>query len=142
MNYKLILFDLDGTLVDSLSDITNSVNYVAEMYSLEEYSKDTVKKFIGNGIRKLVERCLSEYGKSIEDGLPKFREYYEKDLLDETSVYEGIADVLEILNEKEIINVVLTNKPQRYAKKNEPCYDSRQESARGFINRERYRLRG
>jgi len=117
MKYKLALFDLDGTLINSLADITNSINYVAEMYSLDDYDIDTIRKYIGNGARKLIERCFSPYGKSVEDALKKFREYYFKHLLDETYLYDGVVEVLEELINKGVLNILLTNKPSKYTNK-------------------------
>lgn len=117
MNYKGVIFDLDGTLVNSLTDLANSVNTVLTEYKLPTYDIESYKYRVGNGIRKLVERSLPE-GKQdlLEPALARFKEIYAKHNLDHTAPYDGIVDLLKALQQQNIKIGVCTNKHDEAAK--------------------------
>ena len=117
MNYKGVIFDLDGTLVNSLTDLANSVNTVLTEYKLPTYDIESYKYRVGNGIRKLVERSLPE-GKQdlLEPVLARFKEIYAKHNLDHTAPYDGIVDLLKALQQQNIKIGVCTNKHDEAAK--------------------------
>lgn len=117
MNYKGVIFDLDGTLVNSLTDLANSVNTVLTEYNLPTYDIESYKYRVGNGIRKLVERSLPEDKQDLlEPALARFKEIYAKHNLDHTAPYEGIVELLKSLQQQNIKIGVCTNKHDEAAK--------------------------
>ena len=92
MNYKLAIFDIDGTILNALEDLKNSTNYALRAHQLPERSMDEVKSFVGNGIRKLIERAVPQ-GSSIEiidKVYETFKIYYKEQSAELTRPYEGI----------------------------------------------------
>ena len=118
MNYKAIIFDLDGTLLNSLTDIADSVNLVLKKYDLPVHSIEDYKLFIGNGIEKLVERALpSDISKSDFDKyLTEIKSVYEKNQITKTKPYDGIIEMLKTLNDKGVSINILSNKPIDFTK--------------------------
>lgn len=112
MKYKLIIFDLDGTVLDTLDDLMNSVNYALRKNSLPERSREEVRTFVGNGIRLLIERAVpGGTGIGITDKVfADFKEHYAVHSCDNTRPYEGINELLTVLNEKGIKTAVVSNK--------------------------------
>ena len=114
----LYIFDLDGTLVDSLQDLENACEYMLKQLNLPGHSKEEYQYFVGNGVRKLVLRAL---GKENEKLYSKARElfdyYYESHCLDYTKAYDGIFELIEQLHKDGHIIAVNTNKPGYLAKK-------------------------
>ena len=112
MKYKLIIFDMDGTILDTLDDLTDTVNYALGCSDLPLRTKQDVRNFVGNGIRKLVERAvpkdceLSEVDKVFAD----FNEHYKEHCKDKTKPYEGIMDLFGCLYTKGIKTAVVSNK--------------------------------
>jgi len=105
----LIIFDVDGTLVDSAQDLIASVNVTLESIGLPREDPDVVQSYIGDGVRKLVERALGQeqqrlYPRAVE----VFRKHYDEHLLDHTRLYPGTEDVLAHFSHKK--KAVLTNK--------------------------------
>jgi len=107
-----IVFDLDGTLVDSRQDLTTGVNLMRAHYGLPVLSVDTVTSFIGDGLRKLVERALDGTGVDIADAIGHTRDNYLAHMLDETRLYRGVAETLGRLAELGCPMAVVTNKPE------------------------------
>ncbi|HBR32150.1 MAG: HAD-IIIA family hydrolase [Eubacteriales bacterium] len=98
--YHTVLFDLDGTLLDTLGDLTDGVNYVLSRFSFEKRTKEEVRSFIGNGIPTLLRRSLPA---GINDTLHSeavkaFGEYYGKNLMNMTRPYPGIPELLDSLS--------------------------------------------
>lgn len=110
----LIVFDLDGTLVDSRRDLTDSTNEMLESYGDRPLPVDRVAAFVGEGAKRLVERALAAAGRDapIEEALRRFRASYDRRLLVHTRPYDGIADVVRRASARARL-AVLTNKPDQ-----------------------------
>ena len=110
--YEFILFDLDGTLLDTLEDLTSAVNAALAKYALPSRTQAEVRSFVGNGIKKLMERAVGEHVSQVdfEDILSAFKEYYGVHCADKTRPYDGIMDVLQTLKGNGVKTAVLSNK--------------------------------
>ena len=112
MKYRLAVFDLDGTILDTLEDLADSANYALKQHGLPARTIDEVRQFVGNGIGKLIERAVPA-GTSDEVAdkvLQSFTEHYKVHCADKTKPYEGIPDVLSQLRKNGIITAVVSNK--------------------------------
>ncbi|MBR5779037.1 MAG: HAD hydrolase-like protein [Clostridia bacterium] len=116
-NKKIIIFDLDGTVLDTICDLAAAVNYALALYGNPQRTVDEVKSFIGNGSLMLIRRALQNGGDDefCKEVRTHFRAEYEKRMLEQTVPYDGIAEIVDRLNEKGIISVVLTNKDDKNA---------------------------
>lgn len=113
---KGIIFDLDGTLLDTIKDIGNSVNAVMEDNGFKTYSYDEYKLMVGNGFRKLLERALPEDKQDlIEEAMHSFLYYYDKHYMESSVPYEGIRELLSELQRRQIKMAINTNKRNDYA---------------------------
>lgn len=114
MKYKAIIFDLDGTLTDTLEDLFLSVNYALRSCGLPERSLDEVRRFVGNGVRKLMERAVPTNTASIlmEQCFEQFRAHYMIHCQDHTRLYPGVATLLMTLHAKGYRMAVVSNKLQ------------------------------
>ncbi len=112
---KLCIFDLDGTLIDSLYDLANAVNYALECIGLETHPYEAYKQFIGNGVDVLIEKALGEKQEYKEEAKSLFFEYYNEHCFDKTVVYDGIYKMLEDLKQQGYLLAVATNKPHDLA---------------------------
>ncbi len=119
MKYKAVIFDLDGTLVNSLDDLADSVNTVLKEYGYPAHPLEKYRIMVGNGIKKLIERALPPDAseKTLEEALEKFKKIYAVHQLDKTAPYKGITDLLQQLKQKNIPLAVCTNKHDEAAKK-------------------------
>lgn len=115
MYYEAVIFDLDGTLINSLEDLADSCNEVMNAFGYPVHTIDKYKYFVGNGVRKLVERAMPEDKSAdpeqVEKALERFREIYSGRVLNKTRAYVGIREILTKLQAKEIPVAVCTNKP-------------------------------
>lgn len=95
-----VIFDLDGTLLDTLGDLAASVNYALRTHQLKERSLDEVRQFLGNGIRYLMEHAVdgAVKGDAFERVFTTFRTHYVEHCLETTQPYPGIMPLLEELN--------------------------------------------
>lgn len=121
--YSLAIFDLDGTLLDTLDDLYNAVNFALGEFAFPLRSKDEVRRFIGNGVKKLIERATPD-GTSCEVNeacLQVFREYYLRHMRDCTLPFDGVTELLSALRHKGIKTVVVSNKLHEAVK--ELCED-------------------
>jgi phosphoglycolate phosphatase len=91
---RLAIFDLDGTLVDSIDDLAASVNYALARAGLPQRHRDEVRGFIGNGARPLIERSVAPNVDRVDEVLADWRAHYDVHLLDHTRPYPGIVEVL------------------------------------------------
>ncbi len=112
--FDLIVFDLDGTLVDSRRDLTNSVNEMVVSRGAAPLSLDAVTRMIGEGAHALVARALAATGldEAVEPALRQFLDIYERRMLEYTRCYDGTEAMLEALGAIATL-AVLTNKPLR-----------------------------
>ena len=108
-----IIFDLDGMLLDTLSDLHASINFMLKSLGLPLRTKAEVKSFIGNGMKLLVQRSLGFSDEAIEkEAYQLFINYYESHLLDYTIPFDGVRVLLEVLKGRGFKIGVLTNKNQ------------------------------
>ena len=109
---KVFIFDLDGTLLNTLGDLAVSVNYALRIHGMPEHSIDDVRRFVGNGVRKLMERAVPDGVSNLdfEAAFSTFRQYYMAHSLDTTKPYDGIPEVLEALKAKGCRLAVVSNK--------------------------------
>lgn len=110
--YKAVIFDLDGTLLDTLGDLHAAVNHALRAFGFPERSLDEVRRFIGNGVVKLMQRATPEGTdkETDEKCLEAFREYYLIHMRDMTAPYEGVIPLIESLRSKGIKTAVVSNK--------------------------------
>ena len=110
--YDAYIFDLDGTLLDTLNDLAASTNYAMRTHHLPEHTIDEVRRFVGNGVSKLIERAVPG-GKDnllFEPALATFREHYLIHQYDTTTPYPGIMSMLRRLKEAGKATAVVSNK--------------------------------
>lgn len=112
MKYDAVIFDLDGTLTDTLADLRNSVNYALSQFGFCERTTEEIRCFVGNGVKRLIYLSVPENTPDdiSEKCLKIFKEHYAANSLAETKPYEGIIDLLKSLKENEIKTAVVTNK--------------------------------
>ncbi len=115
---EVIVFDLDGTLLNTLDDLWTGVNAALQKFGLPSRSREEVRAFIGNGIRKLIQRAsgLPE-GALFEDVLAEFKRYYGAHCEDRTKPYAGIVELLQTLKAQGIKTAVVSNKADFAVKK-------------------------
>ena len=114
---KYLLFDLDGTIIDTLEGLKNAVNYALTQYHYPLRTLNEIRLFIGNGVQKLLERSFPE-GTSKEDlknGFNLFANYYEEHFIEQSTPFEGMLECLKNLKAKFKLAVV-SNKNDEFAK--------------------------
>ena len=123
--YSTYIFDLDGTLLNTLNDLAASTNYALRSVSLPEHSVDDVRRFVGNGVRKLMERAIEGGDKNplFDEAYATFRKHYLEHGLDTTQPYPGIMEMLKELKGRGKRIAVVSNK----------FYDATQELVRHFF---------
>ena len=114
---KACIFDLDGTLTNTLESMTYSVNLTLEEMGLSKITKDQCRLFVGNGARVLMEKSLKAAGDTdasrIEEGMEIYGRIFDQNCTYHVTPYEGIPEMLKALKDKEIHLAVLSNKPDR-----------------------------
>ncbi len=134
--YNTVIFDLDGTLLNTLEDLKNSVNYAMTHNGYPERTLAQVRRFVGNGIRKLIERALpyelsnEEFEKVFSD----FKEHYQAHCNDFTGPYEGIMELLHELKKRGIKMGIASNKVKSaVVKLNDIYFDGLMDGAAGVV---------
>lgn len=108
-----LIFDLDGTLLDSRADLALAVNLTRLEYGLPELPPDMVAGFVGDGVRKLAERSLHGTGVDVEEALPKLKCNYLAHIHDNTTLYSGVEQGLRKLFSRGILLGLASNKPEQ-----------------------------
>jgi len=111
-SYSTYIFDLDGTLLDTIGDLAASVNFALRTHGMPEHSLDDVRRFVGNGVRKLMERAVPDGADNprFDETFATFRQYYMAHSLDTTRPYEGIPETLAALKARGCHLAVVSNK--------------------------------
>ncbi len=119
MKYKLAIFDMDGTILDTIEDLCDSTNYILEKHNMPTRTLAEVKSFVGNGIRRLLVKavpCGTDDAK-IDEMFAEFNAYYKDHSAIKTRPYDKIADVIRELRSRGVLTAVVSNKPD-FAVKN------------------------
>lgn len=114
---KTVIFDLDGTLLNTLEDLKDSTNFAMREFGYGERSLEEVRNFVGNGVRKLIERAIKKPSPqpngeeaNVDECLECFKKHYSQNMYNKTAPYDGIIEVLENLQSKGIKTGVVSNK--------------------------------
>lgn len=112
MKYKLVIFDLDGTILNTIEDLADSTNFALRTHNMPERTLEEVRSFVGNGIRKLMERAVPQNTpeEKIDQVHQTFTEHYKVHCADKTGPYDGIMEVIKSLREQGIYTAVVSNK--------------------------------
>jgi phosphoglycolate phosphatase len=111
----VLIFDLDGTLVDSKKDLTASVNHVRQNFDLPILTEEEIARFIGDGALMVIRRALADRATdaNVQAGLQMFLSYYRAHMLDNTDLYPGVRETLDRMSDCKL--AVLTNKPVHFS---------------------------
>ena len=113
---RLIVYDLDGTLVNTLQDITASANYMLSALGRPAVEPEAVRLYVGRGVRELIRQCLGRAGEEeIDRALAVYREHYAHHMLDTSWLYPGAFELLEHFDRLGRTQAVITNKPNPYS---------------------------
>lgn len=110
--YELVIFDMDGTILNTIEDLADSLNHVLELFGYPNHTLDEVKSFVGNGLKKLIERAAPE-GVSEEIRNQIYREYlkyYREHCADKTKPYDGIVSLIKNMRQYGKKTAVVSNK--------------------------------
>lgn len=107
-----VIFDLDGTLLNTLDDLCDSTNYALKQFGYPARTLDEVRSFVGNGVKKLIERAIPNgcANENFEKCLAVFKEHYKQNMYNKTSPYSGVLNMLKELRIKGIKIAVVSNK--------------------------------
>ena len=132
--YDTVVFDMDGTLLDTLEDLRDAVNYALRMHGMPERTTEEIRRFVGNGVRKLLVRSVPEGDKNpeFEAVFQAFREYYAVHSNDKTHAYKGVTELLKKLRDAGYAVAIVSNKPDAAVKNlNQIYFDGIVETAIG-----------
>ena len=117
MKIKAVLFDLDGTLMNTLEDLTDSTNYILEKHNFPKRTIKEIRSFVGNGIKKLMERAVPQNTdeKIINECYEEMLTYYKENSLIKTAPYVGTKEIVEKLHQEGFKIAIITNKAQNSA---------------------------
>lgn len=113
MNFKAIIFDLDGTLLNTLGDLNASTNYALQKYGYDTVTVEETRIFIGNGIKKLIQRSLKKEVDNFDDVFNTFKIHYKDNCCNKTIPYEGVYELLDYCKRNSFKIGVLSNKAQK-----------------------------
>lgn len=107
-----VIFDLDGTLLNTLEDLKDSTNYALRQFGYPEHSLDDVRRFVGNGVQKLIERAIPDgiENSDFQNCLKIFKENYAENMYNKTAPYTGIPELLRQLKDNGFKTAVVSNK--------------------------------
>ena len=117
MHYNTVIFDLDGTLLNTIGDLTDAVNHALRLHNLPIRTDDEIRRFVGNGIRNLMEKSV--YGEECTDPvniddfesvLADFRDYYNSHMTVRTKPYDGVTELLKKIKNNGLNLAVVSNK--------------------------------
>lgn len=111
-----IIFDLDGTLIDSLEDLVIAINYMRSEYGLSALTRETVQSYIGNGVKSLVQRATQDSICDFDGAMEKYVAYYREHSVDKTCCFPGVKSGLAELSANGFVLGVWTNKPEQQAR--------------------------
>ena len=113
MRYQMVIFDMDGTILETLEDIWHSVNVTMDAMGCPRRSYEEVRSFVGNGAAVLIQRCMPQGAEDPrwEQALAYFKDYYGLHAQDKTGPYEGIPELLATLQGRGVKLAVVSNKP-------------------------------
>lgn len=115
---KTCVFDLDGTLIDSIEDLAISTNKVLQKRNLKTHDLDIYKQFVGNGVKTLISKALGEkHQDCLSECVDEFFCIYENNCFEKTKIYDGISELLDSLYSHNIVIGIVTNKPHTIAVK-------------------------
>ena len=120
MRYNTIVFDLDGTLLNTLEDLCDSVNVIMERFGWKTHSLEEIRRFVGNGIGKLMERATPQF----EEAFEAFRAYYTDHCQIKTRAYDGVVDLMNELKENGTKLAIVSNKNDAAVKELNEIYFS------------------
>lgn len=122
--YSAIIFDLDGTLLDTLEDLQKSVNTAMKVCGFPEHSLEEIRNFVGNGLQRLMELSVpnGKENPQFEKALQAFKEDYQIHCNDKTKAYHGVIPLLKKLKEHHIKMAIVSNKPDFGVKKLQEIY--------------------
>ncbi|MDO4486293.1 MAG: HAD-IA family hydrolase [Bacillota bacterium] len=112
LRFNTVIFDMDGTLLDTLDDLADATNHALNTYGYEKRTRDEIRSFVGNGVGLLIRRALpesadeNEYQKVLEE----FKKYYAVHCNDKTGIYDGISELMKKLKEAGAFIAVVSNK--------------------------------
>ena len=112
--YEAVIFDLDGTLLNTLEDLKDSVNYGLQKYDMQERTLEEIRRFVGNGIQRLIQLAVPK-GTGLEEEnkvFDAFKEYYKVHCNDKTDLYPGISNLLAELKKRGFAMAIVSNKLQ------------------------------
>ena len=110
--YDTIIFDMDGTLLDTLEDLTDSINYMLNKYSYPTKTIDQIRSYVGNGIKALVERAIPDGAENpnFDEAYDCFLSYYEAHSEDKTKAYAGVCELIEKFRQHGYKMAIVSNK--------------------------------
>ncbi|MFQ9515785.1 MAG: HAD family hydrolase [Eubacterium sp.] len=113
--YNTVIFDLDGTLLNTLEDLADAVNFVLKKFGWQEHTIDQVRSHVGNGIRNLMKRSVPDgfANPQFEDAFETFKEYYQAHCQVKTDAYPGIMELLKVLYDKGYKMAIVSNKAHK-----------------------------
>ncbi|MFA5522731.1 MAG: HAD family hydrolase [Tissierellales bacterium] len=124
MKYKAILFDLDGTLLDTIDDLRDSMNKALAKFGYPQISVDEAKSFVGSGVERFLELALPEgkENKNFDEALEFFKQDYSKNMFHKTGPYKGIMELLKTVKERGYKTAIVSNKFDKAVKELTPIY--------------------